>query len=542
MLLRKLFWSVLASVPLVTSFEINELLSGKLIDSLPETMQEMARDIKELLRQYPSLHTDCSQTWGPLELEQFTQIYFPKLKALMVAAMENIDCFRTMRDGAAELPWPRDLTNALEYLTYKPSDISVTDPALASKLAVADRNLSSLGRILRTFAEKITPADFTEKQWGIEASTLTHRVDLELMVELAKELGNGMNKRRPAAHSLEQELGPDSKDDLGVESVLSDFTEALGPLFASLRPAARELLDFKCKGSWVCKGTLPWESLLRLRLASLQLGNAFDHFRARLLAETILLRLEVTKLRRDTRRSTLEFCEKNPLTTLSKSTGNIRQEVEKISNGVKTFVENQTNLEIGQLTHTMAESLILGLKPRYILLCFDFKALDHSLRVLNFGTERRSKLEPEAEQGIRSAYEVLRQLVESYDTLLRAIKEREDRDSLLLTLFRSTDAEKVLNRAKGAMDYAEEALGQQLGDMRYDWKQFSLRYCFPHPQTAAENTNIRAVEKKEEREAPENSLLQKRGRGGPDEAEDGKPGAKRAKRGASPDGDSDDQE
>lgn len=93
-----------------------------------------------------------------------------------------------------------------------------------------------------------------------------------------------------------------------------------------------------------------------------------------------------------------------------------------------------------------------------------------------------STLKPKAIKSFKEAYNVAKQLVESYATVLHRAKEQFDggaKDKVLLILFADIIVRENLILAKSIMEYAEALKNQlSLGLLPYNWDDFPLNHSW----------------------------------------------------------------
>lgn len=531
MKLHVLFWAALSCVPLAASVKVEECLSERLIGSLPTEMQNLAIGIRDLLVQPNSkLRLEKSQTWGPDDLELFTNDYFPKLEALVEETLKQSFVGGVQGPLAPPL-WPRDLRGALKCLVpvgdIKSANISATALTSLVEVVAAKLKLVCLFETFDEVYERVSLREFNDQQWELEASIFDLQMKIQVIFRLIEKLAGAVVMLGPGRSSPFQLVNLDGGENLAhMERLLDKLTRQLELLFSRLQPAVSELAT-GCTNSWVFSNKTLWKSFPNLSSKSSRLAAVLDGLQAKCLSKTILLNLEIAKFV-----DPLQFSfglDQGELTNrLINWTKGIYQSVKSLSTNAHEFVHQQIST---------TEDLVAGVRKLALTLfdsCLETNMPLNSMLNYTWGLKAQVKsgstLKPEAVEGLRRAYRVAKQLVESFAAVLHLanerIKEDAGKDSFLLGLFRFEVAAQDLELAKGIMDNAEEALDYQLGPdvQRYGWDDFPLKDWYRHSQTEGADS---VVAIKGEEGAPKRSALGTRGRD--QGADNDVPGAKRAK-------------
>lgn len=149
--------------------------SDALISTLPAKMQDTANAIKRLLSLHGGRYVVKAKIWEPLELENFTREYFPRVQDLVVMAIAEAHFFRSIKSQHAEPQWPRGLQSALECLIVQSAangSILIAASAWPHGPIAANWDLLLFYEIFRSFVGSgIDPATLTDQQWRLEAAT-----------------------------------------------------------------------------------------------------------------------------------------------------------------------------------------------------------------------------------------------------------------------------------------------------------------------------------------------------------------------------------
>ena len=482
MLLHTLCWSVLSLAPLVASANVTECLSDELIGVLPADVQGPAQAIKELLAQPDLTRGKLSQAWGPDDLEFFKNEFIPNLKELVLAAWSQKDFFRCANDPDAQPQWPRDLKTALQclkgYFGVFNINIPVEDSVSFAEVLIAKVNLRFLVTALDDFPEwAADPSQFNDQQWRAEAASFKLMLNLMLMssfVEMLEVCTSSPDQQSLFFGCINQNNGGNL---LEIQQTVSGFTGQLESIFSGLKSVAMELVDSGCTASWIFERYIPWHQAFRAPSKHCQLSVALDDFQAKLVAETILLKLNIGNLVG----GGLFFPETSQeklRKTLLEHINNTRQVVGDASENAHEFANQQQPLNAQDLV-TGVGQLALTRVNACLVIMQGLVGMFECTKSLQDQARNDSTLELETLDGLRSAYEVARQLVESYAAVLCLGSEQitgdAEKDSFLLNMFAPPASKDNLILAKGIMDCAE-VLDYQLGlgMVHYDWNRFPL--------------------------------------------------------------------
>lgn len=530
MLLRTLFGGVLAFVPLVASLEVEKCLGDELIGSLPtEEMQKLAIDIKGLLAQpNSSLHLDQPQTWGPSDLERFTNNYFPKLKELAIMAVERADFYTIMLGPNVQAQWPHKLKAALECLTVvRPLDSEYQKASDSASLNGLVRALSDLQNLKYAFwrFEKLRkdPGELTPQQWELATATIRPSVEIQLIVGFVKMLLSPFNMRNRRSAAILKLFNFENEGNfLDMKRTVDGLTAGLGPLFDSLRSTFKSLASTGCPQSWLSRLEVEWlqdsDLFRRMDAPHLPICEVLDHFRARFSSEQILLRLELAKwwgeYYHESNLSKEELCN-----FLVESTSEARQvfgdflammqgfAAEHKASSADDFIAG-----VARFSYNIFERRITIMAPRFHYLGVVAKCLRNlRAKMLDDPT-----LGDETVERLKVAHGLARQIVEAYAAIFCLAEEKLDaeeaRDKFLLKLFGldlGIEHENLIT-AKGIMDYVEELLGP--GVLPYDWgRLFPLYYWFPRPQRMTKSARSAAAAGEKKGELPGTSAAEEEG-------------------------------
>lgn len=522
MLLHRLL-SVALALPLLAGFNTDAFLGDDHLATLPPEVTLAGERLRSLLMQHPFLHFDTLplKRWGLSELAVADHEYLPALQAFVTAAAQhpqligngNFGGFPCFGHSATLLDLGWTLCHLLGFgdrfqaprTPNKPVFNVVPEPSTPIFLFnAAKARFKALGKTAaKLFIDcKNILTGYYTPHWSVEASTFAPMIQVTLATALTGALMREIGKRGAYGNVsinndiISQTFGDIWDDDVYclAQRTIIEATESLPYLFGELQEAAGKLAEAQCHWTWMQSETLPWDDALkRVPLVAVrspwgwvespesftrreQLILLVNQHRARLLKETVLMRLKASKAHRDSCSFGFDKIRLvNSISELLKSS--LQYHLSMISVQVESLVETQRDPDASDLI-TKVGSLTICAKawPKEMVVGLT-AALENSYGPPDLDTIKQP--DHKLLWALKGCYGLTTRLVESYATVLRLgitrYSETPQMDLFLLEFFANYSTEDHLVLTKNLMENIEsmmQSLGQKVAP--YDWEAFPL--------------------------------------------------------------------